>query len=217
MVQVRLTRALPGAPLVSSSIALAGLGELVLEGVLGEGRRCVVHAAEWRGRPVALRLHRSAAVHRHAERHATSLARFEHDRNVALHDVPGLRDHVAQPLGYIDEPGVSALIQERLEGVLYRSYWQDRRGLVDERLEGDVGRIVALAHAAGIYDLDLHAQNVMVVDRGRPTAVLFDFNMIPWQERAPNPLVGLLLRARLLDPGLRDRRRLRRFHDISPT
>ena len=47
--------------------------------------------------------------------------------------------------------------------------------------------LVTLSHEASLYDIDLHAMNVMV-DRSKGTPKLFDFNQIPFTERPQNPV-----------------------------
>lgn len=174
-------------------------------------------AGDWNGRSVAIKLYKPEAVRRHQRRHGLSLSRFEHDRNLAFFQAPGLRPHVAEPLGWIDEAGVVALVQERLTGSLYYFRCKANGDRRDPEVIGQLERIVAAAHAAGLFDVDLHALNVMVEESpdGRPVARLFDFNLVPFHERPRNPLTWLLLRTGVLDPRARDLRKLRRFHDFA--
>lgn len=121
--------------------------------------------------------------------------------------------HVAEPLAYLATPGIGALLQELLEGELYDFYYTKRKGQVSPELYPHIQRMVGLCHAAGLYGADLHAMNVMVVEdeRGEPIPKLFDFNLIPFHVRAPNPFVALALRTGLMSPKARDLKRLRRF------
>ena len=196
-------------------IELTAISDVAIAGTLGEGGRSLVHDARWRGQAVALKVYKPTAIQRHARKHAVPLAQFEHDRNLAFHSAPGLAEYVAKPLGYVSTPGVSALVQERLGGELYY-FWHRRTG-GDPEVVRHVGRIVELAHEAGLFDVDLHSMNVMVVDGegGRPWPKLFDFNLIPFNVRPPNPLIALLLATGLWDARARDLRKLRRFHDFS--
>ena len=79
-----------------------------------------------------------------------------------------------------------------------------------------VREIGSVAHGAGLYDVDVHEGNVMVVDGadGRPTPKLFDFCFIPFYVHPPNPFVALLLKLKLIDLRSRDLRKLENFHDF---
>lgn len=172
-------------------------------------------AGDWDGRRVAVKIYKPTAVLRHARKHAVPLPRYEHERNLAFFRAPGLAPHVAEPLAFIDEPGVSALVQERLDGELYYFRFLGRGRLPEPALVEQLGRIVRLAHEAGLYDVDLHAMNVMVVEGAEgPVARLFDFNLIPFHVRPPNPWMALMLRTGLMDSRARDLRKLEHFHDF---
>jgi hypothetical protein len=77
----------------------------------------------------------------------------------------------------------------------------------------DLAELVSLSHAAKLYDIDLHAMNVMV-DRRAGGPKLFDFNQIPFTERPQNPFVGFALKLGLLGKGSRDLRKLANFNDF---
>jgi hypothetical protein len=187
-----------------------------LAGVLGEGGRSTVLAAEWHGRAAALKVYKPSAIERHRRKHPLPLAEFEYAQNLAYHRAPGLAPYVAEPLGRLVREAGQAFLQERLEGQLYYFYHRDRGGDVGGDLPRRIAELVDRAHAAGLDDVDLHAMNVMVVagPAGEPWPKLFDFNLIPFHVRAPNPFVGWLLRLGLMSPRARDRRKLRRFHDF---
>jgi hypothetical protein len=72
---------------------------------------------------------------------------------------------------------------------------------------------VSLSHEAKLYDIDLHAMNVMV-DRKAGTPKLFDFNQIPFTERPQNPFIGLALKLGLMGRRSRDLRKLKRFKNF---
>jgi hypothetical protein len=197
-------------------LELTAIGDVRITGRLGEGVTCVVCRGEWKGREVTVKLYKASAVEWHARRHRQELAEFEYRRNKAFHEVPGLARYVARPLAYLATGPVSALVQERLDGLLYHRYYRERNGEVPGSLREHLRRIVELAHEAGLYDVDLHARNVMVVtENGEPIPKLFDFNYIPFYERPRNPFVALLLKIGLLGRRSRDLRKLRRFHDFS--
>ncbi len=200
----------------SGELPLTRLGEAEILGRLGEGGRSTVYRAAWRGREVALKVYKASAITRHARKHGQNLAAYEYERNLAFWRAPGLARYVAEPLGFLATSGVSAFVQELLDGELYYFYYTRRGGRVEPRLFEHVERMVQLHHAADLYDVDLHAMNVMVVEEptGEPVPRLFDFNLVPFHIRPRNPFVALLLRTGLMSKRARDLRKLREFHDF---
>ncbi len=189
---------------------------VAISGTLGEGRRSTVYRASWRGREVALKVYKRTAIASHARKSAQPIADFEYSRNLQFYSVPGLDRFVARPLGFVVTPTVQAIAQEPIEGALYYFFQRDRGGEVPPALALHLREILRLSHAAGLYDVDLHAMNVLVAREtsGEWIPKLFDFNLIPFTMRPQNPLVGWLLRWGLLSKESRDLRRLRRFDDF---
>ena len=170
---------------------------------------------EWDGRRVAVKIYKPAAIVRHARKHPVPLPRYEYERNLAFFRAPGLAEHVAEPLAYLEESGVAALVQEKLPGRLYYFHHVESGRVVDRALFAQVERIVRLSHEAALYDVDLHSMNVMVVPGASgPVARIFDFNLIPFHVRPPNPWLAFLLKTGLMDARARDLRKLRDFHDL---
>lgn len=201
--------ALPGA---LQETFLAGAR---LHGVLGQGKRSTVHAVTWQGLDCVLKVYDRAAADKHRKRHPLPLARYEYLRNRRLYDAPGLRDHVARPVAFVDDGAVQAFVQTRIEGVLFERFRETADAAVLKALTDSLPGLVDRAHAVGVYDLDLHPNNVLVspVSGGGHRLVLFDFNNIPVHERSSNPLTALLFALRVLQPASRDRRRLHLFTD----
>jgi tRNA A-37 threonylcarbamoyl transferase component Bud32 len=195
---------------------LTGLGDVRILDRLGEGGRSTVYRAQWNGREVALKIYKSLALERHARKHQENLAKYEYARNRAFYEAPGMARYVAEPLGYLATDHVSAFLQEKLDGDLYYFYFRERNGDMPKGLFRHVEKMVALYHKAGLYDVDLHSMNVMVVkDNGEPIPKLFDFNLIPFHIHPPNKVVGLLLKTGLINLRARDLRKLRNFHDFT--
>jgi ubiquinone/menaquinone biosynthesis C-methylase UbiE len=187
--------------------------DLEITGKLGEGKRSIVYRARWRGRDVGVKVYKPAAIARHARKHALPLAEFEHRRNRAFYDAPGLSKYIAEPLGHVVEPDFQMSLQECLDGEVYYFAQREHPEIVSPRFMDDLAELVSLSHAANLYDVDLHAMNVMV-DRRTGTPKLFDFNQIPFTERPQNPFVGLALRLGLLGRRSRDLRKLARFNNF---
>ncbi len=211
-----MSRPAPTADRTGGGLELTALGDVEIVEQLGEGGRSAVYRAHWRRREVALKVYKSSAVVRHARKHPQNLAEFEYSRNLAFYRADGMAQYVAEPLGFLATSGISVFAQEMLHGELYYFYYRERKGDVSPELYRHVERMVHLHHAAGLYDVDLHAMNVMVVEGpdGEPLPKLFDFNLIPFHVRPPNPFVGLLLRLGWMSPRARDLRKLRNFHDF---
>ncbi len=180
----------------------------------GEGRRSEVYEARWQGQDVAVKVYRPAAIARHLRKTGRAIAEFEFERNQALHGISGVSRYIARPFGYVVGDDVQFMVQQRVTGPLYYHYVQ-RHG-VPPGFRRHLERLVSGCHAAGAYDLDLHAMNVMVepAEDGELIPRLFDFNLIPFTMQARNPFITLGMRLGLLRPESRDRRRLEGFDDF---
>jgi ubiquinone/menaquinone biosynthesis C-methylase UbiE len=199
----------------SLKLKLAGtaFADLDVKDKLGEGKRSVVYRARWRGRDVGVKVYKPAAIARHARKHELPLAEFEHRRNKAFFDARGMSKYVAEPIAFVVEPGFQMSLQECLDGEVYYFAQRDHASFISPKFMDDLAELVSLSHAADLYDIDLHAMNVMV-DRRAGGPKLFDFNQIPFTERPQNPFVGFALRMGLLGRGSRDLRKLARFNNF---
>ena len=180
---------------------------------LGEGKRSVVYRGRWQGRDVGIKVYKPAAIANHARKHKLPLAEFEYLRNKAFFDARGMSKYVAEPLGFIVEPLFQMSLQELVDGEVYYFAHRDHADFISPRFMDDLTELVTLSHEAKLYDIDLHAMNVMV-DRHKGTPKLFDFNQIPFTERPQNPFIGLALRLGLLGRESRDLRKLARFNNF---
>jgi ubiquinone/menaquinone biosynthesis C-methylase UbiE len=187
--------------------------ELEVNAKLGEGKRSLVYRAKWRGRDVSVKVYKPAAIARHARKHRLPLAEFEYRRNKAFFDARGMSRYVAEPLGFVVEPGFQMSLQECLDGEVYYFAQRQHAEFISPRFMEDLAELVSLSHAAKLYDIDLHAMNVMV-DRRAGGPKLFDFNQIPFTERPQNPFIGLALKLGLLGKESRDLRKLARFNNF---
>jgi hypothetical protein len=194
-------------------LAQTPYADLTVTEKLGEGKRSVVYRGRWRGRDVGVKVYKPAAIARHGRKHRLPLAEFENRRNRAFFDAPGLAKYVAEPLGFVMEPDFQMSVQECLDGEVYYFARRDNADFISPQFLQDLAELVRLSHAASLYDIDLHAMNVMVERRtGAPK--LFDFNQIPFTERPQNPFVGLALKLGLLGRESRDLRKLARFDNF---
>lgn len=192
------------------------VGEVLVQEKLGEGGRSVVYGGNWQGRPVALKVYKPAAIKNHQKRHPLNIAEFEFQRNKVIYELPGMSEYIAQPLHYWIDSNVSAMIQERLEGPLYFFYYKDHKGKVPPEFKQHLQTIIDLAHDADLYDVDMHAFNVIVdLSSGKPMPKLFDFNLIPAHERPGLSMSKLLLKLGLTNKATRDKRLLRNFDKVA--
>jgi hypothetical protein len=211
------------APIPEGARLAAAFAGTRFEGVeifdeIGRGRRSRVYRSRWQGRDCAVKIYEKVAAARHARITGEGIAEFEYARNLSYYRAPGLGRYVAEPLGCVAIDDTQALAQELLIGQLYYYYYRERAGRIAASLAGDLANMVELAHAAGLFDMDLHAMNVMVIEKAgaQPVPKLFDFNLIPFHVRPQNMFVGWLLKAGLLSRRSRDLRRLRNFHHFGP-
>jgi len=180
---------------------------------LGEGKRSVVYRGRWRGRDVGIKVYKPAAIASHARKHKWPLAEFEYRRNKAFFEARGLAKYVAEPLGFVVEPGFQMSVQELVDGEVYYFAQREHAAFISQHFMKELAELVKLSHEANLYDIDLHAMNVMV-DRHKGTPKLFDFNQIPFTERPQNPFIGLALKLGLLGRESRDLRKLARFNNF---
>ena len=199
----------PARPaLASTQFADVELGEVV-----GVGRRCVAFSARRHDQALVLKSYHPQAVDRHADRAGGSIARYECERNAALHRIPGLTTYIAAPIGYWSSPREEFFVQQRVCGETLASFLRGCSARYRERLLSELRNILERAHDAGLYDLDLHPGNLLVQRRadgsGRP--ILFDFNKVPYHQQPPNRLYGWLVALGLIGPCSRDERLWRRL------
>jgi ubiquinone/menaquinone biosynthesis C-methylase UbiE len=187
--------------------------DLAITEKLGEGKRSMVYRGRWKGRDVGVKVYKPAAIANHARKHQLPLAEFEYRRNKAFFEARGMAKYVAEPLGFVVEPGFQMSIQELVDGEVYYFAQRDHAEFISPKFMEDLTELVTLSHEARLYDIDLHAMNVMV-DRHKGSPKLFDFNQIPFTERPQNPFIGLALRLGLLGRGSRDLRKLARFNNF---
>lgn len=199
---------------VASRLAGTAFAGIEIGEKIGEGKRSVVYRVRWRDLEASLKVYKPAEILRHARKHPLPLAEFEHRRNQSFHRAPGMSKYVAEPLGYLVEPDLQMTLQEYLDGEIYYFARRDNAGFISPRFKEELAELVRLSHAAQLYDIDLHAMNVMV-DRRTGGPKLFDFNQIPFHERPQNPLVALALKLGLLGRESRDLRKLASFDDFA--
>ncbi len=189
--------------------------EVRIENLLGEGQRCIVYSGAYQGQPVAIKIYRAAMMEKCRRYYGITRSAFEFRRNCDIYAIEEVRPFVARPIALFGEgDGFShVFIQQRIEGIRLRALIE-RLGEVPPETLNSLRTIVRLAHNAGLYDLDLCANNIRVRhtrDGWQP--MLFDFNMLPLYLFARSPLSKLLYKSGLRKPWGRDLRHLADFAD----
>ena len=189
------------------------LGDLEILCSLGVGRRCRAYLVQRQGRLLVAKVYRRSAVTRHASRHTEHLACFEFRRNLALRRIEGLAPFVAEPVDLLVVGQRQIFLQEYVDGVRLKHFCENATAFVRQELFTQLRGVVAQAHRAGHYDLDLHPDNLLIVEcePGMPRVVLYDFNKIPYHLAPPNALFGWMVMLGLIDPCDRDLRYLRKL------
>jgi hypothetical protein len=144
-----------------------------------------------------------------------SIAQFEYERNLAFYNIPDLRRYVAQPLRAFGSGDGCAegFAQQLVHGRRLRELAKET-GYVPAATVAILRQIIESATAAGLYDIDLCAKNILV--REEPDVwypILFDFNLMPQYLHAPNPWVAFLYWAGIRKRSFRDYRHLRNLED----
>lgn len=164
--------------------------------LLGQGKRTCTYRAQLDGQRVALKVYRAAVMRRYQWRFGIHLAQFEHDRNQAFWNNPGLREFTVQPLRLygVDDGYSPAFVQAWAGGETLLEY-ASRHACVSADLLAAGYRLVRRAHATGLYDLDLNVGNIKLRETAQGLMpVIYDFNLLPQHLYAPNPMRWLSLR-----------------------
>jgi tRNA A-37 threonylcarbamoyl transferase component Bud32 len=189
--------------------------EVELGACLGQGQRCVVYAATFRGEPVAVKAYRASMMDKCGRRYGVTRSAFEYRRNREVYAIEAIRHFIARPIALFGEDdGYShAFVQQRVEGIRLRALIQQFGAVPPETLAA-LKRVVHEAHRAGLYDLDLCANNICVRQTSEGwQPMLFDFNILPAYLYARSPITTLFYKVGLRKPCDRDHRHLKDFED----
>lgn len=173
---------------------------------IGEGKRTCTYRVLFNGKLAALKVYRAGVMRRYRWRFNIHLAQFEHDRNRAFWDNPALRRYTVEPLRLlgVNDSYSPAFVQAWAGGERLTDYVA-RHGIVPAQVLADGHALMRAAHAAGLYDLDLNAGNIKLLESdGRLSPLIYDFNLLPQHQHAPNPFRWLSFRLGLRHPGYRD-------------
>jgi hypothetical protein len=189
--------------------------EVQLGSLLGEGQRCLVYAATFRDEQVAVKIYRASMMAKCRRRYGVTRSAFEHRRNSEVYAIEAIRRFIARPIALFGEgDGFShVLVQQRVEGIRLRALIA-RLGTVPPETLAALRTVVHESNSAGVYDLDLCANNIRVRQTSEGwQPMLFDFNMLPPYLYARSPLTALLYKIGLRKPWDRDLRHLNDFEN----
>jgi hypothetical protein len=208
--------ATPEAAGIETALAGSRLAGLEVGALIGAGSRCTVHAARFAGEERALKLYKPSAIAKHARHDARPLAQFEFEVNREYRDCAGLARYVAAPIDFLVSARVQVFLQERLRGPLYYYWYLQASEAQRSRMRVHIDHMVAEAHRAQIYGINLQALNLIVVPDAtdEPIPKLFDFNRLPRHVHHSNRFLGLAVRLGLLTPQRLDYMTLARLHDF---
>lgn len=174
--------------------------------MIGQGRRSCTYRARYEGRIVVLKVYRQTYFKRYQWRFGIHLAAFEYARNRAFWDNPALRPYTVEPLRVlgVNDGYSAAFVQSWAEGISLDELVQ-QNGYAPAQILAAGYRLVAIAGADGLHDLDISPGNIKL----RKTAdgwlpLIYDFNLLPQHLYAPNPVRWLSLRLGWRHPGYRD-------------
>ena len=186
---------------------------IAISDYLGSGARADVFRGTLDGQDVVIKAYQRSAAEKYWRRYRVDIAEFEFQRNTALFDIDTLRPHIARPYCVFsqDSDYTHALVQQWVEGERLSALYR-RQGFIPDDLIHQGFAIVGAASKADLYDLDINAGNIFVINTdGTAKLMLCDFNMVPQHLYPPNPFLWLAYRLRIRPKSYRDERNLRKW------
>ena len=170
----RVIKAPPEFPTLPASTIVAGRYEI--ERVIGAGGMGTVYLAHDRSldRPVAIKLHRSAAESSRLHREALAMAKLAHPNVVTVFEIGELSGRAFVAMEYVPGSTLRAWMSAR------RRSW---RQIVTALLAAGEG--LAAAHDAGLVHRDVKPDNIFVGDDGRVRIGDFGLAQIDGTASAP--------------------------------
>ena len=187
--------------------------EIQIGDFLDRGRRSFSYKGEYRGKDVVIKVYRREFVEKYQRKCKIDIAEFEFERNTTLYSIDEIRPYIAAPYKVFTRHSgfTHSFIQEYIEGITLRQLITRSGYLPDEVLKAGY-KIVKVAEACGIHDIDIFEENVLVIQNaGVWMPKLYDFNMLPQHMSPPNPFITLGIKTGLHNKSRRDYRNLRNW------
>jgi len=187
--------------------------EIQIKGYLGKGARSHVFEAMLDEDIVVVKTYRKEIALKYRDKYDIDIAEFEFERNKSLYDLIEIKKYIARP--YRVYPASSeythCMIQEYVSGPTLKDLIIKLGHLPREVLDAGY-HIVRKAEANGVHDLDISSKNVMIVEQGGELIPkLYDFNLMPQCQHAPNPFLWLAFKLGLRARSYRDYRNLKKW------
>ena len=187
--------------------------EIQIKGYLGKGARSHVFEAMLDEDIVVVKTYRKEIALKYRDKYDIDIAEFEFGRNKSLYDLNEITKYIARP--YRVYPASSeythCMIQEYISGRTLKDLIIELGHLPREVLDAGY-HIVHKAEANGVHDLDISSKNVMIVEQGGELiSKLYDFNLMPQCQHAPNPFLWLAFKLGLRARSYRDYRNLKKW------
>ncbi|MBT8436922.1 MAG: hypothetical protein KJP11_06090 [Gammaproteobacteria bacterium] len=187
--------------------------DIEITGYLGTGARAHVFKANMGGNNVIVKVYREEAIQKYHHKYGVDIAEFEYQRNQSLFSLESIKKHIAQPFRVYPSSSkyTHCMIQEYISGRTLKDLIIELGHLPREVLEAGY-RIVRQAEENGVHDLDISSKNVMIVDqRDELIPKLYDFNLMPQCQHAPNPFLWLAIKLGIRARSYRDYRNLKKW------
>ena len=187
--------------------------DIEITGYLGTGARAHVFKANLELNSVIVKRYREEVVQKYHRKYGVDIAEFEYQRNQALFSLESIKKHIAQPFRVYPASSeyTHCMIQEHISGRTLKDLIIELGHLPREILDAGY-QIVRNAEAKGVHDLDISSKNVMIVEQGGELIPrLYDFNLMPQCQHAPNPFLWLAFKLGLRARSYRDYRNLKKW------
>jgi tRNA A-37 threonylcarbamoyl transferase component Bud32 len=187
--------------------------DIKITGYLGTGARAHVFKANMERNSVIVKVYREEAVQKYRHKYRVDIAEFEYQRNQSLFSLKSMKKYIAQPFRVYPASSeyTHCMIQEYVSGPTLKDLIIKLGHLPREVLDAGY-HIVGKAEANGVHDLDISSKNVMIVEQGGELVPkLYDFNLMPQCQHAPNPFLWLAFKLGLRARSYRDYRNLKKW------
>lgn len=177
---------------------------------LGRGRRSFSYKGVYEDKDVVIKVYRKEFVEKY-KKCSIDIAEFEFERNMTLYRIKEISPYIARPFRiFAHGSGYTySFVQEYIQGITLKQLITQSGFLPKEVLDAGY-RIVKIAEANEVHDIDISPGNIIVARRkGAWIPRLYDFNLLPQHISPPNLFIALGIKLGLCKKSRRDYRSLR--------